>query len=219
MAEKALIAISIMAVLGVAGQWFAWRLRQPAILFLLGLGLLVGPVLGVLDPDEVFGELIFPFVSLSVAVILFEGGLSLKLSELRSIGRDVANLVTIGVVVSFVLTTIFAHLLLDLPSALCWLLGSILVVTGPTVIIPLLRQVRPSGDIGALLKWEGIVIDPIGVILCVLCFEAISSSGFGAITGAVFAVILKAGLLGTLFGVAGALCLIILLRRYLIPII
>ena len=217
MHEHALIAISSTAVLGAICQWFAWRLKIPAILLLLVVGIVVGPVTGMLVPDETFGDLIFPFVSLSVAIILFEGGLNLKMSEIRSTSREIFNLVTIGALVTFVATASFAILLLDLPQSLCWLLGAILVVTGPTVVIPLLRQVRPSGNVGALLKWEGIVIDPLGVLLGVLTFEAIVAGGLGELTGTIIAVCIKAGVFGTLLGVGGAYALIMMLKNYLIP--
>ena len=115
--------------------------------------------------------MLFPIVSLAVAAILFEGGLTLKFSELKSSGNIVLRLVSAGALVSWVLTSLAAWLLLSMDGRLAILLGAILVVTGPTVVMPLLRHIRPSRRIGSIVKWEGIVIDPIGAVLAVLVFE------------------------------------------------
>ena len=165
----------------MVAQWLAWRLRLPSILLLLVFGFLVGPVSGIfggegtrwIDPDHLFDDLLFPIVSLFVSIILFEGGLSLKLAELRSVGRSILGLITVGVVITWGLTTGASYWLLDLDLRLSLLFGAILTVTGPTVIGPLLRHVRPSDRVASVLKWEGIVNDPIGAMLSVLVFEAI----------------------------------------------
>ncbi len=157
MPEHLLIGLTLILVLGIAARWIAWRLHLPSILLLLLSGITVGPLTGLLNPDEVFGDLLLPLVSMSVAVILFEGGLSLSLTDLREIGSIVRNLVTLGVLVTWVITTGAAYLILGFDFALALLLGAILVVTGPTVVIPLLRHVRPKGQIGSIVKWEGIL--------------------------------------------------------------
>ena len=163
--------IGLIIVLGVAAQWVAARFRFPSILLLLGFGLAVGPGFGWIDPDKLFGDLLQPLVSLSVAIILFEGGLSLHWKEFQSIGRPLILLVSIGALISSVLTTFAARYLLDFPWSQAALLGAILVVTGPTVIAPLLRHLRLHGNAAALLRWEGIVIDPLGALFAVLVFE------------------------------------------------
>ena len=117
--------------------WIAWRFRLPAILLLLGLGFLAGPITGVLDPDLVFGASFRPLVSLSVGIILFEGGLTLRFDELRGSGKVVRNLVTIGALVTWVLTSLAAHYLVGVDVRVAILVGAILVLTGPTVVIPL----------------------------------------------------------------------------------
>lgn len=155
----------------LACQWLAWRLRLPAILFLLWAGILLGPVTGVLDPDALFGALLFPLVSIAVAIILFEGSLSLRYSELRGCGRVVRNLVTIGAVLTWLLMALAAAWLFDLEMDYALLFGAIMVVTGPTVIMPILRAVRPNRSISQVLRWEGIVIDPIGALLAVVVFD------------------------------------------------
>ena len=160
-------------VLGIVAQWLGWRLRIPAILLLLLFGFVAGPVTGFLDPDKLFGELVGPVVSLSVGIILFEGGLTLKIAELRTIGRVVRNLNSISVLITWLLASLGAYYLLGLSWSLAFLLGSILVVTGPTVVGPLLRHVGNIGPASSILKWEGILIDSVGATLAVLVFGAV----------------------------------------------
>jgi NhaP-type Na+/H+ or K+/H+ antiporter len=217
LSEEILVGLASIIILGILAQWLAWRLHLPSILLLLIFGFLAGPITGTIHPDEVFGELLFPLVSISVAVILFEGGLSLRLSELKKGGRIIRNLTTIGVLITWVLTSGAAYLVLGIEFWPAVLLGAILVVSGPTVIIPLLRQVRPKGNIGSIVKWEGIVNDPIGAILAVLVFEVIVHGGMGKGTGLVIFGAAKALFFGGLFGFLGAGIIVILLKRYLIP--
>ncbi len=172
-----MLAIALIITLGIAAEWFAWRIGLPSILLLLVAGFVAGPITGLLDPDAILGDLLFPIVSVSVAIILFEGGASLRLTELRQVGRVVGRLVTIGTLITWALGTIAARYLLHLDPGPSLLLGAILVVTGPTVIVPLLRQMRPTATVGNALKWEGILIDPIGAVLAVLVFEALAAGG------------------------------------------
>ncbi|NGP89803.1 cation:proton antiporter [Fodinibius halophilus] len=217
MAEHLLIGITSILIFGIGAQWVAWRFKLPAILLLLISGIAAGPVFGLLDPDQLMGDLLAPFISVSVAIILFEGGLSLRFSELKNIAGIVGNLVSIGVVVTWVITGVSAFYLFPLGWELSILLGAILVVTGPTVIIPLLRQVRPSGQVGSILKWEGIVIDPIGAMLAVLVFEVILSTSLSAATSLAVMSIVKTIFFGTLTGLAGAGMIYFLLKRHLLP--
>lgn len=156
MHESLLPHIAGIIVIGVAAQWLAWRLGFPSILLLLLAGITAGPITGWLDPDVVFGALLPPVVSLSVAIILYEGGLTLRISEMRELGSVLRRLVSIGALVSWVVSAAAAYFILGLSVALSLLLGAILVVTGPTVIAPLLRHIRPTGAVGPLLKWESI---------------------------------------------------------------
>jgi NhaP-type Na+/H+ or K+/H+ antiporter len=215
--EHLLIGLASVIVLGILAQWLAWRLHLPAILLLLVFGIIAGPVTGILEPDLVFGETLFPLVSVSVAIILFEGGLSLKLTELRKGGAVIRNLVTIGIAVTWLLAAGAAYLIVGLRLETALLIGAILVVSGPTVIIPLLRQVKPTGNIGSIIKWEGIVNDPIGAILAVLVFEVIIAGGGQGSTGVVIGGVLKAFIFGTLIGLLGAGIIVLFLRRYLVP--
>ncbi len=212
-----MLTLAAIVVLGIAGQWLAWRLRLPSILMLLLFGFIAGPLTGVLDPDHLLGDLLFPVVSLAVALVLFEGGLSLKFSELRGMGSALRNLLTVGALVTWGLSTAAAHWLGGLSLQLATLLGAILVVTGPTVIGPLLRHVRPSGRVGPLLKWEGIVIDPIGAVMAVLVFEVIQASQIGEAATLVAWSLAKTIVAGGLAGLVGAGLLVWLIRRYWVP--
>ncbi len=204
-------------MLGIAAQWLAWRLRLPSILVLLLVGFLAGPVTGFLNPDALLGDLVSPMVSIAVAMILFEGGLSLKLPELAEIGGVVRRLISIGVLITWVLASIAAHLLLQLDIALSILLGAILTVTGPTVIVPLLRDIRAIGRVQSILRWEGILIDPIGVMLAVLVFEVIVVADLGAATSQVVSGLFLTLGGGSIMGIVLGVGLTALLRRYWIP--
>lgn len=217
MTEHFLISIASILVFGVGAQWVAWRFSLPAILLLLISGIFAGPVFGILNPDLLMGDLLTPFISVSVAIILFEGGLSLRFSELKDVGSIIGNLVSIGVLFSWTIISLSAYYILNFGWELSILLGAILVVTGPTVIIPLLRQVRPTGQVGSILKWEGIVIDPIGAMLAVLVFEVILTTSVTAATSAVLISIVKTIVFGTLCGLGGAAIIYFLLRQHALP--
>lgn len=217
MLESLPVSLAVILAFGVGAQWLAWRLRLPSILLLLLFGFAIGPVTGWLEPDILFGDWLFALVSLSVAIILFEGGLNLTYAELRRIGGVMGRLVSIGALVTWVLSTAAAVLVLGLDLSLAALFGAILTVTGPTVIGPLLRYVRPVGPVGPILKWEGIVIDPIGATLAVLVFEAVLAGDAQAAPRLIIGGVLSTALVGTIVGAAGAGLLIVLLARYWIP--
>ncbi len=213
MIEHLLIVLASITMIGIVCQWVAWWLKLPAILFLLIAGIIAGPVTGFVRPDEVFGDLLFPIVSLGVAVILFEGSLTLRFHEIKGHGGVVRNLVTYGAVLNATLIAAATHYLLDFPWDLSFLFGALVSVTGPTVIVPMLRTMRPKANLANILRWEGIIIDPLGALLAVLVFEFIVS-GQGQQTWEVFGLML---LVGTLSGAAGAWLLATLLRRHLLP--
>ena len=180
-------------------------------------GLAAGPGLGWIDPDELLGDLLLPLVSLSVALILYEGGLTLKFAELPSGGYVVRNLVTVGLLITWVVAAAAARLFLGLPWGLAWLLGAILVVTGPTVVGPLLRYLRPSGPVGPILHWEGIVIDPLGALLAVLVFEVLVAGGVQAAGGSILLAVGKTVVFGGGLGALAALLLTLALHRHWVP--
>ncbi|RTR37942.1 sodium:proton antiporter [Shewanella canadensis] len=174
MVEQITAMLGLVGVLSLVCQWVGWKMRLPAILPLLLCGLIMGPMLGVLDPDELFGELLFPIISLGVAVILFEGALTLNFKEIKDHGRMVTHLVSIGALITWLCIGGATHLLLGFSWTMAMLFGALVVVTGPTVIVPMLRSVKPKSQLASILRWEGIIIDPIGALLAVLVFEYIA---------------------------------------------
>ena len=202
-----------MLAIGFFAQWLAWRVKLPAILFLLLAGILLGPVGHVLDPDKLLGPLLMPIVSLSVALILFEGSLTLRFHELSGISHVVRGLVTYGAVVALLLLAVAAHYFAGMGWDLALLFGALTCVTGPTVIVPMLRTLRPNERIANTLRWEGIVIDPLGALFAVLIYEAIVSHHQGHAIG----VFVSTVLIGVACGGVAALVLAFLLRRQLIP--
>ncbi len=216
-AEEIALRLAAIVVLGVGAQWVATRLRLPSILLLLGLGLIAGAGTGFIDPDELFGGLLVPGVSLAVAVILFEGGLGLRVAEVRGVGLVVRNLIVVGTAVTLIVATAFAYFILDLSLSLSLLLAAVLVVTGPTVVIPLLDHIRPLGQTKALLRWEGIIIDPIGAVLAVLIFEATFAEGAEEATVEAIQAVSMTLAAGGGIGLLSAGILVVLLERYLIP--
>jgi NhaP-type Na+/H+ or K+/H+ antiporter len=215
MQQTIILGLAIIVVLGIFAQWLAWRFKIPAILLLLIFGFVAGPVTGMIHPDELFGELLFPFVSVSVAIILFEGGLSLRLDELRGVRNVVRLLISLGALVTWAVIAIASYYILGLGLELAVLLGAVLVVTGPTVVIPLLRQVRPTRQISSVLKWEGILIDPIGATLAVLVFEGIIDGGaeHQLTVLSILSGIAATLLVGTVVGAAFAYVLVQFLKR------
>ncbi|MDO6461463.1 sodium:proton antiporter [Granulosicoccaceae sp. 1_MG-2023] len=217
MHEELLIQLAGVGVLAMAAQWLAWWVKLPAILFLLLLGLLAGPVTGWLDPSALFGDLLFPFISLAVSVILFEGALTLHFAELRGIEKVVRNLVSIGLLVTWFVITLAAHYLVGFGWELSALLGAVLTVTGPTVIVPLLRTVRPRASVANILRWEGILIDPVGALLAVLVFEFIVSGGGADGTGHTAIVFGQVILAGVLLGALAGWLFGLVLRHHWLP--
>ncbi|MCA9089457.1 MAG: sodium:proton antiporter [Planctomycetaceae bacterium] len=216
------IAIALMCILafGVGSQLLAVRLRVPSILLLLGAGILAGPVTGLVHPEVLLQDLMFPFVSMCVSIILFEGALSLRSSEWKEIGRPLVLLLTLGVAITWGMTTLAALVILQFELFPSLLLGAILVVTGPTVIGPMLRQIRPLGRVGPIARWEGIIIDPVGAVLAVLVFEAhrlLQQGGVEQGTGAAMWALLLTIIVGLTVGVGTALLLAAMLKRHVIP--
>jgi len=173
------LAVMLVGVAGIGAQWLAWRFNFPAIVLMAIAGILLGPVLGLLRPEETFGEIYQPAISLAVGIILFEGGLQLKFDELRELSKGVRRLVFPGVLLAWGLGFLAASQIagLSVPTALVF--SGIMVVTGPTVIMPLLRQAKLTSRPATLLRWEGIVNDPIGALLAVFVFELLHLSGHG----------------------------------------
>ena len=183
-----MIELAGIIILGILAQWFAWRLKIPAILPLILIGLFVGPFSTLLTEDgskwiePVWNgqtglfprERLFNFVSLAISLILFEGGMTLKKDEIKHIGPVIYRLITLGSLTTFVVAGIAAHFFIGLSWSLSLLFSALIIVTGPTVITPILRNLAIKKDLSTVLKWEGILIDPIGALAAVLVFEFIS---------------------------------------------
>ncbi|HCL41043.1 MAG TPA: sodium:proton antiporter, partial [Pseudomonas sp.] len=212
------LTLSGVALVSLVCQLTAWRLRLPAILFLLLAGILLGPVFGLLQPDVFLGDLLFPLVSVCVALILFEGSLTLKFEQLKETGSVVRRLVTVGALVTWGVITAACHWLIELDLALSALFGALVVVTGPTVVVPMLRTLRATQRISKVLRWEGILIDPIGALLAVLVYEWIvaqSAGGNGFSAGLwIFVEVIA---VGAIAGAAGGALMATALRRHWIP--
>ncbi|MGK2926749.1 MAG: cation:proton antiporter [Lysobacterales bacterium] len=207
------LQIALLLTLGVICQWLAWRMRLPAILPLLLTGLLLGPALGLLNPNELLGDLLFPMVSLGVAIILFEGSLTLRFSDVRSVARVIRNLTSIGVAVTWGVMSAAAHFIVGWDWKLSLLFGALVTVTGPTVVMPMLRSIQPTERIANILRWEGILVDPIGAVLAVLIFEMLLT-GQQSESWMEF---VKVIVLGSVWGVAGGVVLGQVLKRHVIP--
>jgi len=211
----ATLVVALIVAAGTAAQICSARLRIPAILPLLLLGFLAGPLLGWLDPDAVFGDLLFPAISMGVAVILFEGALTLRFADIRGAEQIVVRLITVGVAITIGVTAVATQMALGIGWPLAILLGAMVSVSGPTVIVPLLRSMRPTERLARILHWEGILIDPIGAVLAVIVFEAILAGAAGAEEPLLSLLQILAS--GGLIGGAAGYGLAVVLRRHLIP--
>lgn len=212
--DSPLVYLTTVLVVGVASQWLSWRLKFPALIVLLVVGFGLGRLV---DTNSIIPQdLLFPSVSLAVAVILFEGGLTLKFRDLSKSRSSIIRLCSFGVFLTWIPTALAAKLIFE-TWEISILVGALFVVTGPTVIIPLLRHIRPKSRIGAIAKWEGIVNDPIGAVLAVLVFESIilghSDSAMQSVAMGFLTMTLIAGT------IAGLTSIIIVqtLKRHLIP--
>ncbi|MBK9131468.1 MAG: sodium:proton antiporter [Gammaproteobacteria bacterium] len=186
MDRELVTAMVAIGALGIGAQWLAWRVRIPSIVLLMLAGLVIGPVTGFINPTRDFDGLVYPFVALSVAIILFEGGLNLRWHEYKEAGIDVIRLVTLGLLLSGILGSMAARYVGGLSWPVALLFGTISVVTGPTVVLPMLKQARLRRRSAALLKWEGIINDPLGALLTVLVFEYFSQSQHVTAVGDIF---------------------------------
>jgi len=226
-----MLELAGIIILGIIAQWVAWRLKLPAILPLILIGLIVGPIATLYTEDG--GKIIEPiwngtkglfpgdglyyFVSLAISIILFEGGLTLKRSEIQNVGPVITKLITVGSVVTFFGAGVAAHYIFDLSWQLSFLFSALIIVTGPTVITPILRNIPLKKDVSAVLKWEGILIDPIGALVAVLVFEFISVGEGSAFTQTALIEFGKILLFGTTFGFTFAHALAFAIKKNLIP--
>src|SRR5690625_979456 len=169
-----LTTMMLIGLLGIGSQWVSWRYRMPAIVVMSITGLIVGPFLGIINPEEDFGNLYDPIISVAVAIILFEGSLHLKFQELRGLGKPLFRIATLGAFIAWILGSLTAHYIAGLTWPVAFVIGGLFIVTGPTVILPLLRQSKLKPRPAKILKWEGIIVDPVGVLLAVFAFEIVT---------------------------------------------
>ncbi|NNE01799.1 MAG: sodium:proton antiporter, partial [Eudoraea sp.] len=226
-----MLELAGIIILGIIAQWVAWRLKLPAILPLILIGLLVGPIATLFTEDgekliqpiwngEVGlfpGDGLYYFVSLAISIILFEGGLTLKRSEISNVGPVITKLITLGTLVTFIGAGIAAHFIFDLSWQISFLFSALIIVTGPTVITPILRNIPLKKDISAILKWEGILIDPIGALVAVLVFEFISVGEGQGYTKTALIEFGKIILFGSTFGFTFAHALAFAIKKNFIP--
>lgn len=169
-----LFVIMLIGILGIGSQWLAWKFNMPAIVVMSIAGLIVGPFLGIMNPEESFGDLYRPVISVAVAIILFEGSLDLNRKEISGISRPIFRIATVGAFIAWIAGSLAAHYMAGLSWEVAFVIGGLFIVTGPTVIMPLLRQSKLKPRVATILKWEGIVVDPLGVLLAVFAFEIIT---------------------------------------------
>ncbi|CAM5193741.1 K(+)/H(+) antiporter NhaP2 [Ureibacillus acetophenoni] len=173
MLESTLFQIAVTIALGVLSQWIAWRYRLPAIVVMSIAGLIVGPFLSLINPEQSFGEVFHPLISLAVAIILFEGSLSLDFREIKGFQRPIIRIAIIGAFIAWIAGSLAVHYLAGLSLDVAFVIGGLFIVTGPTVILPLLRQAKLKERPAAILKWEGIVVDPFGALLALFAFQVV----------------------------------------------
>lgn len=227
-----MLELAGIIILGILAQWVAWRFKIPAILPLILIGLLVGPIAAEflsssgskwIEPiwngeKGLFpGDGLYYFVSLAISIVLFEGGLTLKRSEINTVGTVITKLITIGSAITFLGAGILAHIIFKLNWELSFLFSGLIIVTGPTVITPILRNIPLKKDISAVLKWEGILIDPIGALIAVLVFEFISVEGDSGFTKTAFIEFGKIVFFGTVLGFSFAHALAFVINKKLVP--
>lgn len=217
MLENPAFHIAFIAIVGLLCQWTAWRMKLPAILFLLTTGIISGPILGIINPDQLLGDLLFPFISICVALILFEGSLTLNYQEIREQSTVVQKLTTVGMVIMWLLIACATKFWMDTEWQFALLFGAITVVSGPTVVMPLLKTVRPTKKITKILHWEGILIDPIGALLAVLVYEFILTASSEHAFANTLMVFLRVVIFGGILGAAAAFLLGNIIRRQLLP--
>lgn len=226
-----MIELSGIIILGILSQWVAWRLKLPAILPLILIGLFVGPISTLFSEDGskwiepvwngskgLFpGDSLYSFVSLAIGIILFEGGLTLKRNEISKVGPVILKLISLAAIITFIGGGLAAHFVFGLSMEVSFLFSALIIVTGPTVIAPILRNIPLKKEISTVLKWEGILIDPIGALAAVLMFEFISIGGGNGYTLQTIMEFGKIVIVGLSFGTTAALMLYFSIKKKLIP--
>jgi len=230
------VKIALIGALGIGAQWLAWRLQRPAIVLMAIAGLIFGPLVGYLmnlswmpagghdfleiirlNPISDFGDVYRPMIGLAVAIILFEGGLTLRFKDLGDASAAVRRMVFVAAPIVWAAGAAAAHFIVGIPWDISVMVGGLFVVTGPTVIMPLLRQAHLKSRPANVLKWEGIVNDPLGALFAVGGYEYIRFTATGASMGLVFGKLIFAAVFGTIIGIASGIGLAWAFRRGHVP--
>ena len=227
--------IALIGALGIGAQWLAWKLQRPAIVLMAIAGLIFGPLVGWLlglpipgflhdfmepfrlDPQVDFGDVYRPMIGIAVAIILFEGGLNLSFKHLGDARSAVIRMVVLAGPIAWILGTLAAHYLVGLEWDMAAMVGGLFIVTGPTVIMPLLRQAHLQTKPANILKWEGIVNDPVGALFAVIVFEFVRITQMEASMAIIFGRIAFACVLGTGVGILSGIGMAWAFRRGIIP--
>ncbi len=213
--NQIILGLATIVLFGVGAIWIARRRAFPSLLLLLPAGLLAGSVLDLVEPEKLFGDTLFPGVTLLVGLLLFQSGLQLRLVDLPTDARrPVLRLVTVGAAVTFIGCSLAVWLVIDPGTDLAFLTGAILVVSGPTVVGPLLQAVRPQEPTDSILRWEGTVLDPIGAILGVVVLNLILASERVGIHP-LLQMLIRLGV-GAAVGVVAGVLLVFVMSRFLV---
>lgn len=175
-----LLVVAIFISLGIISQWMARLLKFPAIVIMSVAGLLIGPVFQLINPEEVLGSDAYgTIISLAVAIILFEGSSNLNTREISGISKAIKRVLTLGAFIGWVLGTLAMYYIIGFPLSISLVLSGLFIVTGPTVIQPLLKQAKVKRSVDSILRWESIVLDPVGPMIALLVFYIFQFSATG----------------------------------------
>ncbi|WP_372801204.1 cation:proton antiporter [Paracoccus seriniphilus] len=214
---SAMQAFAVVGIAGVGAQWLAWRFRLPAIVLMLAAGLFLGPVTEIFVPSRDIGDVIPPMIALAVAVILFEGGLTLSFKKLADARPGVRRLVYIGAPLGWLMSSLALVFVAGLGWESAIVFGGIMIVTGPTVIAPLLRQAKLTSRPAQILQWEGIVNDPIGALVAVFALEIVLVRNTGVTWGEALAQLVLGIGFAAVIGVLAGYMVVQAFRRGWVP--
>ncbi len=177
--QELLNSIGVILFFALIAQYLGYKFKISTIALLSLFGLLIGPLFKLVEPEKILGHLFHMVIEFAIVILLFEGGLNLRFKDLKGSSQGIKQLIGFGIFTNWIVTTLAAHYIGQLSWSLSFLIGAILIVTGPTVVIPCLRQVSLPAKINQYLKWEGIVNDPIGVLLATSVYQYIIYRGTG----------------------------------------
>ncbi|WP_411842501.1 cation:proton antiporter [Salinicoccus sp. HZC-1] len=212
-----MLIIVLFISLGIFSQWLAGIIKWPAIVVMSITGLLVGPVFQLANPEQMMGSGLYStIVSLAVAIILFEGSSNLDYRELKGVSKAIRRVITIGAALAWFLGTLAMYYIMEFPLPISLVMAGLLIVTGPTVITPLLKQAKVKNSVNSILKWEGIILDPVGPLLALLSFYVFQVLGNGS-GGSFILEFLVGFAVAAILGFGGSLLFRWLIKKEIIP--